>query len=85
MMILDFKIRTPAGIHARNALLLSNVTAQFLSTILIKKGERTEDAKKLMVLMTMRIKCGDEVSFVIEGEDETEAFVAIQEFCEKNL
>jgi len=35
--------------------------------------------------MTMRITCGDVVSFVIEGEDESEALAALQEFCEGNL
>lgn len=84
-MILEFEIHTPVGIHARNALLLSAIASQFRSTISVQNGERIEDAKKLMSLMTMRIKCGDAVSFIIEGEDEADAFAALQEFCERNL
>ena len=85
MKTLEYKIRISVGIHARNALLLSNIASQFSSTICIKKGERVENSKKLMSVMTMRITCGDVVSFVIEGEDESEALAALQEFCDGNL
>lgn len=85
MKIIEYVIRSPAGIHARNAWLLSRVAVQFCSTISVKKDDRIENIKNIMPLMTMRIKCGDAVSFIIDGEDESDAMAAVREFCEGNL
>lgn len=85
MKIIEYVIRSPVGIHARNAWLLSRMAVQFLSTIYIKKEDRIENIKNIMPLMTMRIKCGDVVSFIIDGEDESDAMTAVQKFCEGNL
>ena len=81
----NFKVQTSVGIHARNSLHLSKAAARFQSQILIIKDEQIEDAKNLMSVMTMRIKYADNVSFVIEGNDEEDAFKYLKEFCEKNL
>lgn len=85
MKTLEYKICTPVGIHARNALFLSREAAQFQSDIYIRKEDHTVNAKNVMAIMTMRIKCGDTISFLIKGNDEEIAQMKLQEFCEGNL
>lgn len=81
----NFKVRSPVGIHARNALQLYKVAAQFQSEIYIRKEDKFENAKNLISIMTMRIKCGDIILFTIEGIDENYALLKLTEFCKGNL
>lgn len=85
MKILDIMIHTTTGIHARNALLLGNILSQFQSNISIRKEKRVENAKSAVFVMTMHIKCNDNISFVIDGNDEIEAYTILEEFCKRNL
>lgn len=81
----DFKVRVPVGIHVRNAMLLSQRAAKYQCDITIHKGDRRANAKKLMEIMILRVKCGEEVRFIMEGEDEKEALLGIMELCDKNF
>lgn len=85
METFDFKVRVPVGIHVRNAMLLSQKTAQYQSNIALCKGNRRANAKKLMDIMILRVRCGDEVRFIIEGPDQQKAAMEILEFCRKNF
>lgn len=85
MEAFNFKVRVPVGIHVRNALLLSQKTAQYQSDIVLHKGNRVANAKKLMDIMILRVRCGDEIRFTIEGPDEKEMMLEVKEFCGKNL
>ena len=38
-----------------------------------------------MKIMSLGVKCGDEVKFTIEGDDEDAACAAIEEFMSTNL
>lgn len=81
----DFKVRVPIGIHVRNAMLLSQRAARYQCDITILKGNRAADAKKLMEVMILRVKCGEEIRFIMDGDDEKEALLGIRELCEKNF
>lgn len=85
MEAFNFKVRVPVGIHVRNALLLSQKTAHYQSNIALHKGNRVANAKKLMDIMILRVRCGDEILFIMEGPDEKEMLNEVREFCEKNL
>lgn len=85
MEIFDFKVRVPIGIHVRNAMLLSQRAARYQCDITIQRGNRAANAKKLMEIMILRVKCGDEIRFILEGADEKEALSGIAELCEKNF
>ena len=43
------------------------------------------DAKRIMGVMSLGVKCGDTVKLTIEGEDEETAAAAMQAFLESNL
>lgn len=85
MLTFDFKIRVPVGIHVRNALLLSQNASQYQSNVTLCKDGRRANAKKLMDIMVLRVRCNDGIRFIIDGPDEKEAVLRIREFCEKNL
>lgn len=85
MEAFNFKVRIPVGIHVRNAIILCQKTAQYQSDITIHMGSRVANAKKLMEVMILRVRCGDEIRICLDGVDEKKAFLEIRDFCEKNF
>lgn len=85
MKILNYVVRTPTGIHARNAFLLSKTAVRFQSKIQIRKGERTENVKNVMSIMSLHVRFKDTISIIISGSDEEEAYKELIGFCEANL
>ena len=85
MEIFEFRVRVSVGIHVRNAMLLSQKSGQYQCDVYVYKGERRANAKRLMELMILRVRCGDNIRFLMEGSDEKKAAVEIREFCERNF
>ena len=72
-------VKWRAGLHARRAVDLVNVSNQFVSEIIIKKGEIEADAKSIINLMTLEASYKTTLSIVVNGEDERDAIKAIVE------
>lgn len=85
MKIFTYTIKDAEGIHARPAGLIVNEAKKFASTITIKAGEKSANATRLMAIMAMGIKCGNQVTIEVEGEDEEVAIDAMKAFFETNL
>ncbi len=88
MKTFDYVITDPVGIHARPAGMLVKAVKDLAgagSAITVTKGEKTVDARKLMALMGMGIKCGDTVTIGIDGGDEEAAAAALETFFKENL
>ena len=73
-----YVITDRAGIHARPAGTVVKTAQKYVSDILIKKGDKEADAKKLMQLMSLGIKCGEGITVDVSGEDEEEACSAVE-------
>jgi len=73
-------IKDPVGIHARPAGRLTALLKPCKSKVTLIFGENQIDAKSLLAMMKTGIKCGDIVSFVIDGEDEITAHSLLLEF-----
>ena len=69
MKTIEYTIKDALGIHARPA------------GLLVKEV----DAKRIIGVMGLGVKCGDTVKLTIEGEDEETAAAAMQAFLEGNL
>ncbi|MDO4167820.1 MAG: HPr family phosphocarrier protein [Eubacteriales bacterium] len=80
-----YVIKDEVGIHARPAGLLVKEVKKFQSVVTVEKDGKKAEAKKLMALMGLGVKCGDEVVVEISGEDEESAYTAIKAFFESNL
>jgi phosphocarrier protein len=85
MKIFDYTITDPVGIHARPAGLLVKEAKKYTSSVTIAKGDKSADAKKLMVLMSLGVKQGDNVKVTVAGEDEDVAVAELAEFFKNNL
>lgn len=67
------KITNPDGLHARPAAEFCKTATKFKSKItLIKDGEEFE-AKSILMVLSAGAAQGDEVTIVIDGEDEQQA------------
>ena len=85
MKSFNFVVNDELGIHARPAGLIVKEAKKFQSIIKITKGDRTVLASQLMMIMSLGVKKGEEVSVTIEGEDENEAYTVIESFFHNNL
>lgn len=85
MKSFTYTIKDEIGIHARPAGLLVKEAKKFSSRITINKAEKSAEATKLMAVMALGVKCGQEIQVVIEGEDEDAAYNSIKAFFEANL
>ena len=83
----EFKyvIKDEIGIHARPAGQMVKVAKTFTSKITLESNGKSADATKLMNLMSLGVKHGNEVVVKAEGEDEEEAIVRMEEFMKANL
>ena len=81
----NYTITDDVGIPARPAGMLAKTAKGFQSEILIEKDGKTVTATKLMMLMSMGIKCGVSVTVTVSGEDEEVAADALQDFFSTNL
>lgn len=79
MKKLTYTVQDKNGVHARPAGLLVKAAEGFSSVITISCGDRSSDCKKLLRLMAMGIKHGEEIMICADGEDEDEAIAAIGE------
>ena len=80
-----FTVADPLGIHARPAGILVKEAKKFESKITVFKGDKSCDMRKLLALMGMAVKQGDEVVVQIEGKDEEACAAAIEKFMKENF
>ncbi len=81
----NYVIKDEVGIHARPAGILVKEAKKYQSKIVIVKDGKKAEATKLMALMGLGVKCGDEVTVEVSGEDEDTASQEIKAFFENNL
>ena len=78
-------IKNPTGLHLRPAGILCKEAMQFKSLITFSFRENTANAKSVLSVLGACVKCGDEIEFVCEGEDEQEALKTLVEAVESGL
>lgn len=78
-------VKDELGIHARPAGLLAKTTQKFEANVTIESKGKKADAKKIMAILSMGIKCGDEVVVTIEGNDEENTYKELQKFFSEHL
>ncbi len=74
----EYVIKDELGVHARPAGLLVKKAKEFESEIVITKGDKSANAKKLIALMGLAIKQGERITVKISGEDENKAAAEIE-------
>ncbi len=85
MKSFKYIITDEIGIHARPAGLLVKKAKEFASKTTLTKGTKSAELTKLMALMALGVKCGDEVTVSAEGSDEDACITALEQFFRETL
>ena len=90
MKSFTYTVKDKSGLHARPAGIIVNCARAFASDVLIKKNgpdstERAADAKKLISLMSLGIRTGDEITVIVSGADEIVAAKELSRVCRETL
>lgn len=80
-----YTITDPEGIHARPAGLLVKEAAKYPCSITVAKDGREVDAKRIMGVMSLGVKCNQEITLKTQGEQEEAAMEALTVFLKENL
>ena len=67
----------PAGLHARPAARFVQVASRFTSTVSIRVGDRTADAKSLIAVLGLTIRPATEIVLGTNGPDADAALDAL--------
>lgn len=85
MKEIKYTVKDELGIHARPAGLLVKAAAAFKSEIKIKSGAKEADAKRLLAVMGLGVKKGNEIIITVSGADEADAAAQLKAFLAANL
>ena len=80
-----YVIKDEIGIHARPAGALVKIAKDSKSDVTMECKGKTADLKKIFALMSLAVKCGDEISISVTGEDEEETLNKLKGYLTKNL
>ncbi len=80
-----YTITDPEGIHARPAGILVKRAASYACAVKIAKDGREVDAKRIMGVMSLGVKCGMEITVKCDGEGEDTAAAELEAFFKENL
>ena len=87
MKTIEFTVRDELGLHARPAGLLVKLAQGFSceSTIYLARTDKTASLKRLLAVMGLGVKGGDNITVTLSGADEQAAADAIETWLEQNL
>ena len=80
-----YAVKDELGIHARPAGMLAKLAAGYKSRIMICCNDREVAVKRIMGVMSLGVKQGQQIKLKVEGEDEKEAEEALRKFMYENL
>ncbi|MDR2049507.1 MAG: HPr family phosphocarrier protein [Treponema sp.] len=84
MTKITYRIDDEMGLHARPAGLLVKMAAKFKSDIQLGTPAKMVNAKRIIGVMSLTLKQGQEMTMTFDGEDEQEAAAAVGAFLEEN-
>ncbi|MDV2985307.1 UNVERIFIED_CONTAM: phosphoenolpyruvate--protein phosphotransferase [Methylobacteriaceae bacterium AG10] len=73
----DWTVDYPTGLHARPAAHWVETARALPARIQVRHGDQVADAKNLIALLQLGLRCGDEVTISAEGDDEAGALARI--------
>ena len=72
-------ISNKTGIHARPASVFVQTAAKFKSKVKVSAKGKTVDAKSILMIMSMGLVKGTEITIVADGPDEADAAKALKD------
>lgn len=80
-----YVIKDQFGMHARPAGLFVKEAAAFSCNIKLAANGKEVDAKRIMGVMSLGVKCGNEVTVTADGADEAAAAEKLESFLKANV
>ena len=85
METFQYTITDEVGLHARPAGLLVKQAKQMDSAITLQAKGKSADAKKIIAVMAMGVKCGETITVNLEGPQEQAEKEELSRFFAENL
>ena len=85
MKTFTYTIKDEIGIHARPAGVLVKEAKALSSVVTIEFNGKTAVATKLMAVMGLGVKHGDNIIVIVEGDNEAADAAQIEKFFNDNL
>lgn len=87
MKTFSYVIQDPLGLHARPAGIFVKKASSYQSEVKVtnKVTGKSADAKRIMGVMSLGVKQGNEVLLEITGDDEAAAATELKDFMAENL
>lgn len=85
MLKINHRIRDEQGLHARVAGVLVKEAAQHACAIRLGTMDKTVDAKKILGVMCLSLKSGQQMVMSFDGENEEESAVFFSRFLAENI
>lgn len=79
MLNKEVKIINKLGLHARASAKLVELANKFKSNIWLDKDGKKANAKSIMIVMMLAASYGSSLTITIDGADEADALIAIEE------
>ena len=79
------KITNKLGLHARAAAKIVTLTNNFNSSVTIKNGEKSADAKSIMKLLMLSAPKGTEITISANGIDEINVINSLKNLIENKF
>jgi phosphocarrier protein HPr len=79
MLNKEVKIINKLGLHARASAKLVELANKFESNIWLDKDGKKANAKSIMIVMMLAASYGSSLTITVDGADEAEALIAIEE------
>ena len=85
MKEIKYVITDELGLHARPAGQLVKAASGFKCDVKVTVNDNTVDAKRIMGVMRLAAKKGNEMTITCDGADEETAAAALETFLKENL
>ena len=85
MKEIKYVIKDELGIHARPAGLLVKALSGFPGEVRVGTPQKMVDGKRIFGVMSLGLKCGDEITLTFDGAGEDETAEKIAMFLVQNL
>ncbi|ERL04338.1 putative phosphocarrier protein HPr [Mitsuokella sp. oral taxon 131 str. W9106] len=78
-------IENKTGIHARPASIFVQTATKFKSKIQLKAKGKTVDAKSILMIMSLGLVKGTEITILADGPDEADAVKALKDLVDSKF
>ncbi|SHJ59029.1 HPr family phosphocarrier protein [Tepidibacter formicigenes] len=78
-------VKEQNGLHARPAGAVVKIAGEFKSRVYIDVNGKKANAKSIMGVMSLGVKENQEITIIVDGEDEGDALNALVKLIESNF